>query len=153
MGVSRRDFLKISGGTLALGSLSVNLDPSRAYAEELRIKGAKETTTICPYCSVGCGILVHTMDGKVVNAEGDPDHPINEGTLCSKGASLISIVNNPKRITKPQYRSPGASEWKEVECLRRSRSRRDNGFLRLRQTPTGSPGRFVPAHESRWVQG
>ena len=136
MGVSRRDFLKISGSTLALGSLSVNLDPSRAYAEELRIKGAKETTTICPYCSVGCGILVHTMDGKVVNAEGDPDHPINEGTLCSKGASLISIVNNPTRITKPRYRSPGSSEWKEVEwdwaldqIARKIKDARDRTFV------------------------
>jgi formate dehydrogenase major subunit len=58
---------------------------------------------------------VHTKDGKVVNAEGDPDHPINEGTLCSKGASLYQVVNNPKRLVKPKYRAPGAAEWKEVE--------------------------------------
>ena len=64
---------------------------------------------------MGCGILVHTKDGKVVNTEGDPDHPINEGTLCSKGASLYQIINNPQRLTKPKYRAPGATEWKEVE--------------------------------------
>jgi formate dehydrogenase major subunit len=115
MGVSRRDFMKISGSTVLLGSLGINLDPAKAYAQELRIKGAKETHTICPYCSVGCGILVQTKDGKVVNTEGDPDHPINEGTLCSKGASLYQIINNPLRLTKPKYRAPGAAEFKEVE--------------------------------------
>jgi len=115
MGVSRRDFMKISGSTVLLGSLGINLDPAKAYAQGLRIKGAKETHTVCPYCSVGCGILVHTKDGKVINTEGDPDHPINEGTLCSKGASLYQIINNPLRLTKPKYRAPGAAEFKEVE--------------------------------------
>ncbi len=115
MGVSRRDFMKISGSSVLLGSLGINLDPAKAYAQELRIKGAKESHTICPFCSVGCGILVQTKDGKVVNTEGDPDHPINEGTLCSKGASLSEIINNPQRLTKPKYRAAGATEWKEVE--------------------------------------
>jgi formate dehydrogenase major subunit len=115
MGVSRRDFLKISGGSLLIGSLGINLNPVKAYAQGLRIKNAKETQTICPYCSVGCGIIVYTSEGKVINTEGDPDHPINEGTLCSKGQSLYQIVNNPTRLTKPRYRAPGATEWKEVE--------------------------------------
>jgi formate dehydrogenase major subunit len=115
MGVSRREFMKITGGAALLGSLGVPVDPAEAKTGELRIKGATETRTICPYCSVGCGIIVHTKDGKVVNAEGDPDHPINEGTLCSKGASLYQVVNNPKRLVKPKYRAPGAAEWKEVE--------------------------------------
>lgn len=115
MGVSRRDFLKISGGTALLGSLGVAPDKGAAREQDFRIKGAVETTTICPYCSVGCGILVHTKDGKVINTEGDPEHPISEGTLCSKGASLISLVNNDKRVLKPLYRAPGASSWKEVE--------------------------------------
>jgi formate dehydrogenase major subunit len=115
MAVSRRDFIKISGSTVLLGSLGINLDPARAYAQGLRIKNAKETKTICPYCSVGCGIIVHTANGKVINAEGDPDHPINEGTLCSKGSSLYEIINNPLRLTKPKYRAAGATEFKEVE--------------------------------------
>jgi formate dehydrogenase major subunit len=115
MGVSRRDFMKISGSTVLLGSLGINLDPAKAYAQGLRIKDAKQTYTVCPYCSVGCGILVYTKDGKVVNTEGDPDHPINEGTLCSKGASLYQVINNDKRLLKPRYRAAGASEWKEVE--------------------------------------
>ncbi len=115
MAVSRRDFLKISGSTMVLGALGVNLDPAKAYAQGLRIKNAKQTYTVCPYCSVGCGIIVHTADGKVINTEGDPDHPINEGTLCSKGASLYQIINNDKRVLKPRYRASGANEWKEVE--------------------------------------
>jgi formate dehydrogenase major subunit len=115
MDVSRRDFLKITGGSLALGSVSSGFSPGEAAAQELRIKNAKQTTTVCPYCSVGCSILIHTMDGKVVNVEGDPDSPINEGSLCPKGASLFQMVNNETRLTKPLYRAPGALEWKEVE--------------------------------------
>ena len=115
MAVSRRDFMKISGSTVLLGSLGISLEPAKVYAQGLRIKDANVTRTICPYCSVGCGILVHTKDGKVVNTEGDPDHPISEGTLCSKGASLYQVINNPLRLTKPQYRAPGSAEFKEVE--------------------------------------
>ncbi len=116
MDLSRRDFLKLSGGTaVAAGALGLTPEEAAAQELELRTKGATETTTICPYCSVGCGIIVQTKDGKVINAEGDPDHPINEGTLCSKGQSLYQVVNNPKRLTKPRYRAAGATEWKEVE--------------------------------------
>jgi formate dehydrogenase major subunit len=114
MGVSRRDFLKLSGSSLLLGTLSTNAN-AEEKERELRIKGAKETTTICPYCSVGCGIIVHTKDGKVVNTEGDPDHPISEGTLCPKGSSLFQLANNPTRASKPLYRAPKATAWKEVE--------------------------------------
>src|SRR5512135_3681450 len=117
MSLSRRDFLKLSGGTAVAGTLASGLVPAEASAaeKELRIKGAKETKTICPYCSVGCGIIAYTKDGKLVDAEGDPDHPISEGTLCSKGASLYQVVNNPTRLTKPMYRAAGAGAWKEVE--------------------------------------
>lgn len=115
MGVSRRDFLKLSGGTVLVASLGVNLDPAKAYAQELRIKNAKQTTTICPYCSVGCGIIVYAENGKIINTEGDPDHPINEGTLCSKGSSVSQLVNNETRVKKPMYREPGGTAWKEVE--------------------------------------
>lgn len=115
MEVSRRDFLKLSGTTVVLGSLGVNLDPARAYAQGLRIKNAKQTTTICPYCSVGCGIIVYAENGKVIQSEGDPDHPISEGTLCSKGSSLLQMANNDTRVKKPMYREPGGTAWKEVE--------------------------------------
>ena len=117
MGLSRRDFLKLTGGTAVAGAVAAGLSPEDATAkeEELRLKGATQTTTICPYCSVGCGITVHTKDGKVIYTEGDPEHPTNEGTLCPKGASLYQIINNPLRLTKPKYRAPGATEWKDVE--------------------------------------
>jgi len=135
MGVSRRDFLKLSGGTLLVSSLTTEARAEEQKARTLRIKGAKETATICPFCSVGCGIIAQTKDGKVVNTEGDPDHPINEGTLCSKGASLYQIANNEKRVTKPRYRAPGASEWKEVEwdwaldeIAKRVKGTRDRSF-------------------------
>ncbi len=135
MDVSRRDFLKLTGSTLALGAATGALSPEEAAAQELRIKNAKQTTTVCPYCSVGCSILVHTVDGKVVNTEGDPDSPINEGALCPKGASLFQMANNPNRLTKPLYRAPGALEWKEVEwgwaldqIARRVKDTRDKTF-------------------------
>ncbi len=116
MGITRRDFLKYSGGTAIAGAVT-GLTPgeSRAGQRPNRIEGAAVTTTICPYCAVGCGMIVHSKDGRVINIEGDPDHPINKGSLCSKGASLYQIANNPDRVTKPKYRAPGAGQWKEVE--------------------------------------
>lgn len=117
MELSRRTFLKLSGATTAgaiLGGLGVNmLRPSSAYAKDLKIKFAKETTTICPYCGVGCGIIVHAKDGTVINTEGDPDHPINQGSLCSKGAALAQIANNPRRLAKVMYRAPYSDAWEE----------------------------------------
>jgi formate dehydrogenase major subunit len=117
MSLSRRDFLKLSGGTAVAGAVAVGATPQEASANvpEARIKGAKETKSVCPFCSVGCGISVHTKDGKVINTEGDPEHPVSEGTLCSKGSSLYQVINNPTRLTKPKYRAPGAADWKEVE--------------------------------------
>jgi len=114
MDVTRRDFFKISGSTMLLGTLGA---PASAETKEQKIKieGATETKTVCPYCSVGCGINVYTKDGKVVATEGDPEHPISEGTLCPKGASIMELVNNPTRVQKPLYRAPGAESWKEVE--------------------------------------
>lgn len=118
MKVTRRDFMKISGATVAgavLSQLGFDLTPVQSYAAELRIKGAKETPSICCYCSVGCGILFHTdTNGKVINAEGDPDHPISEGALCAKGAASYQIAVNPNRLSKVRYRAPYSDKWKEV---------------------------------------
>jgi len=115
MDVSRRGFLKISGAVLATSGLGVSLKPVSAYAQPLKVKYAKETTTICPYCSVGCSIIVSTRQGKVVNTEGDPDSPINRGSLCSKGGSIYQMAVNENRLGKPLYRAPFATEWKEVD--------------------------------------
>jgi formate dehydrogenase major subunit len=135
MKVSRRGFLKISGGTIAASVLGIGFNSVDAYAQPLAIQYAKETTTICPYCSVGCGIIVHTRNGSVINIEGDPDHPINEGSLCPKGASIYQLRDNQARATKPLYRAPGASAWQEVtwdwaltEIAKRTKASRDATF-------------------------
>ncbi len=120
MKVTRRDFLKITGasaaGAVALG-LGLDLKPIRTHAQTLKIRYAKETTSICCYCAVGCGVICHTGKagaGKIINIEGDPDHPINEGALCAKGAALSQLVNNENRITTPLYRAPYSSRWQKV---------------------------------------
>ncbi len=114
MDVSRRGFLKISGTALMASGIGINLKPVAAHAQPLKIKYAKETTTICPYCGVGCGIIVSARNGKVINTEGDPDHPVNKGSLCSKGGSIYQLSVNKNRMDKVLYRAPYATEWKEV---------------------------------------
>jgi formate dehydrogenase major subunit len=113
MDVSRRNFLK--GSALAAGSLAISAKPAKADpgSTELRTKGLKTHTTICPYCAVGCGMIVHTKDGKIVNIEGDSEHPINEGALCSKGSAMFQVANNERRLTKVQYRAPKSDKWEE----------------------------------------
>src|SRR5438105_12182752 len=128
MDLSRRDFLKTSGSAFtgtALGGLAgvgASLAPTLAHAQELRIKNAKVTPSVCPYCSVGCATLVHTVDGKIANIEGDPRSPHNEGTLCPKGAAIYQLHVNPNRPTKVLHRAPGASDW-EVWDLERAMGR------------------------------
>jgi formate dehydrogenase major subunit len=128
MDVSRRDFLRFSigaaSGTALAGLVGsgVNLGPTVARAQELRIKNAKVTPSLCPYCSVGCATLVHTVDGKIVNIEGDPRSPHNEGTLCPKGAAIFQLHVNPNRPIQVLHRAPGASDW-EVWDLDRAMNR------------------------------
>ena len=115
MDLTRRQFLKVSAlAPVAAGSL-FNPKSVAARADELRlrIKYAKETTTICPYCAVGCGQIVSVSNGTVINIEGDPDHPINEGSLCSKGSALFQVANNELRLKKVKYRAPGSTYWEE----------------------------------------
>ncbi len=114
MQLNRRNFLKFSGTTVAGSVLGIGLKAAEAEAGPLAIQYARETTTICPYCAVGCGLIVHTRGGELINTEGDPDHPINRGTLCSKGASIYQLRHNEQRITEPMYRAKGAREWKTV---------------------------------------
>lgn len=143
MELTRRDFIKLSGaglGAAALVNLGFDL-PARAATTPLRITKAAETTTVCPYCAVGCGILVFSENGKVVDTEGSPDHPINQGTLCSKGTALIqvSFVDgevNPERITKPMYRGKGETKWKEISwdeaidgLAKKIKETRDNNWI------------------------
>jgi formate dehydrogenase major subunit len=122
MPVSRREFLRISaagvGPGTALGSLlglGASLAPATARAQQLRIKDAKATPSVCPYCAVGCATIVHTIGGEIVNIEGDARSPHNEGTLCPKGAATYQLHKNPNRATKVLHRKPGAADWEEVE--------------------------------------
>lgn len=118
MTLSRREFLRWSGVAGAAGAavcLGLDLRPVESYAAQLKILKAKQTTTICPYCAVGCGLIVHSKGGKtIINTEGDPDHPINQGALCAKGAGLYQMAVNDRRITTPRYRAPGADKWQKL---------------------------------------
>jgi formate dehydrogenase major subunit len=120
MHVNRRQFIQISGATaagIAVSGLGFDLKPVKAHAQMLKTKYARETTTICCYCAVGCGAIVHkglSGAGKIINIEGDPDHPINEGALCAKGAALSQLVNNENRLMTPLYRRPNSTQWQEV---------------------------------------
>jgi formate dehydrogenase major subunit len=128
MDLSRRDFLRSSTTAAAgtaiggLAGLGIALGPATARAQELRIKDAKVIPSVCPYCSVGCATLVHTVNGRIVNIEGDPRSPHNEGTLCPKGAAIYQLHINPNRPTQVLHRAPGATEW-EVWDLERAMDR------------------------------
>lgn len=116
--ISRRSFLKLSGAaaaTLAIVQLGFDGFTARAASLELKTKNLKPTPTICPYCAVGCGILVYATENDVVYTEGDPDHPINEGTLCSKGTTVRQVYTSEKRVLKPRYRAPGSDKWEEKD--------------------------------------
>lgn len=119
MPLSRREFFQATaaGTGTALGSLlglGASLAPAVARAQELRISNARSTPSVCPYCSVGCATLVHTIKGEIVNIEGDPRSPHSEGTLCPKGAAIYQLHKNPNRATRVLHRAPGAAAWKEV---------------------------------------
>jgi len=122
--LTRREFLKISGATLAASSLVVlGFTPQQALAEvrEFKLARATETRNTCPYCSVACGVLMYSLGDKAKNAkpsifhiEGDPDHPVNRGTLCPKGASLVDFIHSQSRLRHPEYRAPRAKEWQRI---------------------------------------
>lgn len=128
MDVSRRDLLRLSvagGAGTALGGLiasGVDLAPTVVKAQQLRIRDAKVTPSVCPFCAVGCATLVHTVNGQIVNIEGDPRSPHNEGTLCPKGAATFQLHINPNRPVQVLHRAPGAADW-EVWDLNRAMDR------------------------------
>lgn len=121
MEMTRRGFLIVTGAVgsgVALSNLGIDIGPVRAYAAELdkaqRVKAAKQVTTLCCYCSVGCGLIcsVDKLTGKIFNIEGDPEHPINEGSLCAKGAGFFDLTEaNKHRLTQVLYRKPHGTEW------------------------------------------
>lgn len=122
MTITRRSFLKVSvAGGLGLSALGFDLKPAYAASRQLKIRQAKEYKTVCPYCAVGCGTIayVHGSGGlnttpTVIHVEGDPDSPVNGGTLCPKGASQMQLAISPRLRHAPMFRAARASEWEEV---------------------------------------
>ena len=122
--ITRRQFLAVTGVSLAGSSLALmGFSPSKALAEvrEFKLASATETRNTCPYCAVACGIVMYGLGDAAKNAkasifhiEGDPDHPVNRGTLCPKGAGLIDFVHSPSRLLHPEYRAPGSAEWQRI---------------------------------------
>ncbi len=141
---TRREFLKAGTvGGVAATLLGIDLAPAYAQVRELKIARASETRSTCPYCSVSCGVIIYTIGDKaknvtpqVIHVEGDPDHPINRGTLCPKGASLEQDILNPRRLLKPQVRRPGSDHWDDIgwdqaldEIAQRIKKTRDDTFV------------------------
>ena len=146
MALTRREFLTRSGtlvGGLALSSLGIDLGPVIAYAEEMKkidkVKSAKQTYSLCYHCSVTCGLIcsTDTKTGKIINIEGDPDHPISEGTLCAKGAGIFQMsAANEHRLTKVLYRAPYSDKWQVKkwdwaidQIAKKIKDARDKGFI------------------------
>jgi formate dehydrogenase major subunit len=150
MGVTRRGFLKLTGGALMTSVMCEFTGQSPAMAAapapEWKLVDVRETPTICCYCSGGCGTIVSVRDGQLVNIEGDPDHPINRGALCSKGSSQFGVnsvyddatgerVINPNRLQTPKVRRAGRTEWEEIsweqaidEIAMRIKTTRDENY-------------------------
>src|SRR3989441_2050657 len=144
MNPSRRDFLKLTTiGGAAAAVFGFDLKPAFAQLRTLKIARANETRSTCPYCSVSCGVIIYTIGDRaknvtpqVVHVEGDPDHPINRGTLCPKGASLEQDILNERGLLKPQVRRPGSDRWEEIgideaigEIAQRVKKTRDETFI------------------------
>src|ERR1700721_2424704 len=148
MQLSRRGFIKITAAGLAASSLGAlgfggAGEALAASVRPFKLTAATETRNTCTYCSVACGILIYSLGDRAKNAvsdiihiEGDPDHPVNRGTLCPKGSALLDIVHAPTRLKAPKYRAPGASEFKEVSwdfaldrIARLMKDDRDNNFF------------------------
>jgi len=146
MNLTRRVFLKLTASGLGASSLAVmGFSPQKALAEvrTFKLTRTSETRNTCPYCSVGCGIIMYGLGDRAKNArteiihiEGDADHPVNRGTLCPKGAGLLDFVHSPNRLKVPEYRAPGETEWKRVSwdwaldrIVRLMKDDRDQNFV------------------------
>jgi formate dehydrogenase major subunit len=144
MEVSRRTFIKVGlVGGVGASAFGFNLAPVYAQTQALKISRTSETRSTCPYCSVSCGVIIHTLGDKaknatpqVVHVEGDPDHPINRGTLCPKGSSLEQDILNERRLMYPEVRRPGSDRWDRIswddainEIARLVKRTRDDTFV------------------------
>src|SRR5437762_6621529 len=157
MNPTRRAFFKIGAGGAISSILGFDLKPVYAQSRGLKIARTTETRSTCPYCSVSCGVIIHTLGDKaknvtpqVVHVEGDPDHPINRGTLCPKGSSLYHDILNDRMLLKPQVRRAGSDRWEDIawdqafdEVAHHIKKTRDDGFI-----TTDAQGRTVNHYES-----
>lgn len=124
MDMNRRQFFRVSSAGLVGSSLvAMGFSPTAALAQTRNFKLARttETRSTCPYCSVSCGLVMYTLGDRaknvkstIVHVEGDPDHPVNRGTLCPKGAGVMDMIQSPNRVKHPQVREAGANEWKTI---------------------------------------
>jgi formate dehydrogenase major subunit len=120
MDVTRRQFLGVAvAGAVGTSVLGFDLTEASKVKRELRIEGATVSHSVCPYCAVGCALVAYTKKApggevELLQIEGDPDSPVNEGRLCPKGASALQLAVSKRRVPSPLYRAPGASEWKKV---------------------------------------
>ena len=150
--MTRRQFLAVTGGSLAGSSLALlGFSPAAAIAEvrEFKLARATETRNTCPYCAVACGIVMYGLgdtaknaEASIIHIEGDPDHPVNRGTLCPKGAGLLDFVHSPSRLQHPEYRAPGSDKWQAISwddalgrIAKRMKDDRDANFVA--KTPEG----------------
>lgn len=146
MKVTRRQFFKVCAGGLggsSVAALGFPTATARAEVREFKLDRSTETRNTCPYCSVSCGLIMHSLGDKAKNAEpsifhieGDADHPVNRGTLCPKGAGLIDFIHSPDRLRYPEYRAPGADKWQRISwgeaftrVARLMKDDRDRNFL------------------------
>ena len=153
MDMNRRHFFRVSGAGLAASSLvALGFSPTAALAETRNFKLARttETRSTCPYCSVSCGLVIYTLGDKaknvkasIVHVEGDPDNPVNRGTLCPKGAGVMDMIQSKDRVKFPQVREPGSNEWKRIswdEALTRvakhMKADRDANFIKTNEKGT-----------------
>lgn len=154
MDATRRKFLKISAGavsaTMAVeaASLGLNVSAVQARSSTIPIKQGRQVPTVCPYCAVGCGQIA-TVDnnGKIIDIQGNPDSPVNQGTLCPKGAATYQLVVNPLRWTKVKHRAPGSDKWEDMsleEAMNRiaqlTKQTRDANFNETQDLPDGKGG-------------
>lgn len=152
--VTRRQFLKISSGAIGTAvaaeavGLGADTAAAQAKAQQVPIKTGRQVPSVCPYCAVGCGQLVTVDDqGTIIDIQGNPDSPINQGTLCPKGAATYQLVNNDLRMTKVKYRAPGSDHWEEKpldwamdRIAELTKKTRDDNFNEFQDMPDGKGG-------------
>src|SRR5512138_693829 len=178
MAFTRRQFIQLSASGIGTTSLAaLGFSPSRVLSDVRTFKLARttETRNTCPYCSVGCGVILYTLGDRaknvrpeVVHVEGDPEHPVNRGTLCPKGSALLDFVHSPGRLRFPEHRAPGSDKWERVSwdwaldrIARLMKDDRDKNFVQKnaagvtvnRWTSTGFLAASAASNETGWITG